>query len=202
MKNIWWMAVAALLCAGEAGAQGRSMIGDVPLTNVKPYRELQDFGLCVAKNQRQASLAVIAAVPGSPEEAKVFKKRIYGEQTCLFGGTSMSMPGMFARGAIAEGLLRTGGIPDSLRLAGVARGEARELHGVARCYTASHRAEVEKLMLIHPGSAEEVKAIAGLWQDFRTCMPNFNVRLNAPWIRFLLAEALLRLPPNTTPAAG
>jgi len=26
----------------------------------------------------------------------------------------------------------------------------------------------------------------------------FTVRLNAPWIRFLLAEALLRLSPDTT----
>jgi hypothetical protein len=32
-------------------------------------------------------------------------------------------------------------------------------------------------------------------------MPGFTVRLNAPWIRFLLAEALLRTGPTTT-AAG
>jgi hypothetical protein len=73
----------------------------------------------------------------------------------------------------------------------------RDLHGVARCYTSGHRNEVEALMKIHPGSQEEVKAVAALWEDFRKCMPKFQVRLNAPWIRFLLAEALLRIEPNT-----
>jgi hypothetical protein len=108
------------------------------------------------------------------------------------------MPTVFARGAIAEGLLRSEGVPDNYRLPAPTPAEARDLHGVARCYTSGHRTEVETLLQTQPGSPEEVKAVAALWNDFRTCMPGFKVRLNAPWIRFLLAEALLRLEPNVT----
>jgi hypothetical protein len=108
------------------------------------------------------------------------------------------MPISFARGAIAEGLLLTGGVPDTYRLAIPSPADARELHGVARCYAAGHQNEVEKLLKTHPGSREEVAAVAALWNDFRKCMPGKTVRLNAPWIRFLLAEALLRTPSSTT----
>jgi hypothetical protein len=128
---------------------------------------------------------------------------VYGEHgACLPGGTRMSMPIVFARGAIAEGLLRSDGVPDEYRLPSPAPSETRDLHGVARCYTAEHRTEVEKLLQVAPGTPQEVKAVAGLWEDFRKCMPGFNVRLNAPWIRFLLAEALLRLRANTSPAGS
>jgi hypothetical protein len=199
MTRYWWVAIAALLYAGDAGAQGRSGFTEIPLNNVKPFRELRDFGDCLARAQRKPSLALIATKPGSAEEAKILKKWVYGEHTtCLFGGTKMAMPDIFARGAIAEGLLRHEGVPATHRLPDVAPGDARDLHDVARCYTSRHRGEVQKLMQIHPGSREEVKAIAALWPDFRTCMPGFNVRLNAPWIRFLLAEALLRLEPTAT----
>jgi hypothetical protein len=202
MTRHWWVAVAALLYAGDAGAQGQSAFSETHMTNIKPFRQLQAFGDCLARTQRKPSLDLIATVPGSPEEAKLLKKWLYGEHTsCLFGGASMAMPGMFARGAVAEGLLRHEGVPATHRLPAVAPGEARDLHAVARCYTSRHRGEVEKLMQVRPGSPEEVKAVAALWPEFRTCMPKFNVRLNAPWIRFLLAEALLRVEPNT-PASG
>ena len=203
MKIHAWAAIAGLLCAAQASAQGRSGIFDTPLTNVNPYRELQAFGACLARTQRTQALALIATAPDSPEEAKILKKWLYGEhETCLFGGTNMKMPGLFARGAVAEGLLRTQGVPATHRLSSLSPTEARDLHGVARCYTSNHRTEVQALMRIEPGSPAEVKAIAALWPDFRTCMPNFKVRLNAPWIRFLLAEALLRLEPNTTASGG
>jgi hypothetical protein len=141
----------------------------------------------------------MATTPDSPEEKKILKKWVYGErETCLFGGSEMVMPGLFARGAIAEGLLRAEGVPATHRLPSPSAAEVRDLHGAARCYTSSHRAEVQKLMQFHPGSREEMTAIAALWPGFKACMPNFTVRLNAPWIRFLLAEALLRLEPNTT----
>jgi hypothetical protein len=193
-----------LLCLGEAapaqfgtGQSGSSTT--VPLGNVQAYRELQLFGSCYARNQRKAALALIATVPGSTEEAKSFRKLLYGEQViCLSGGSRMSMPVVFARGAIAEGLLRTEGVPDTYRLPSPSPADVRDLHGTARCYTSGHRGEVQKLLQTEPGSAEEAKAVRGLWNDFRACMPGATVRLNAPWIRYLLAEALLRLGPNTT----
>jgi hypothetical protein len=206
MKTFWLASIAIALCGGEATAQlgtGQSgMSTSTPLSNVRPYKELQSFGDCLARRARKSALALMATAPDSREEDKVLKKYVFGEHTtCLAGGTEMQMPTMFARGAIAEGLLRSGGVPAEYRLPAPAPSAVRDLHGVARCYTAGHRADVEKLLQTHPGTPAEVQAVAAIWDDFRTCMPGFKVRLNAPWIRYLLAEALLRVAPNTT-AAG
>jgi hypothetical protein len=201
------LVLVGLVIAAPASAQiagGRSgMSTSAPLSNVSAYQELRSFGVCFAQSQRKTALSIIATQPGSTEERNVLRKLVYGEHTsCMFGGTKMSMPDIFARGAIAEGLLASDDVPDAYRLTAPLAGEAKDLHGVARCYTNGHRGEVRSLLATKPGSPEEVKAVAALWNDFRTCMPNFNVRLNAPWIRFLLAEALLRLPPEASRSGG
>lgn len=204
MKIYWWLSIASMIYAGEAAAQiapGHSGIStSTPINNARPYRELQTFGACLARTRRRAALALIATEPDSPEETKALRGLVYGEHsTCLLSGTEMSMPNVFARGAVAEGLLRTaGGVPETYRLPSPSPTEVRDLHGAARCYTSSHRTEVEKLLQTSPGTREEVTAVAALWEGLKTCMPNLKVRLNAPWIRFLLAEALLRLGPSTT----
>jgi hypothetical protein len=203
MRTFWAASIAILICSGDAAAQfGTGQSGtstSTPMSNARPYKELQAFGTCLAQTARKAALAVVATAPGSREEDKVLKKFVFGERTtCLYGGTEMRMPSIFARGAIAEGLLRSGGVPAEYRLPAPAPSEVRDLHGAARCYTSGHRRDVEKLLQTSPGTPEEVKAVAAIWDEFRTCMPNFKVRLNAPWIRFLLAEALLRVEPDMT----
>lgn len=207
MKTFWAASIAIGLCSGEAAAQfggGQSGVStSTPMSNARPYKELQSFGICLARTARTAALAVVATAPGSREEDKVLKKFVYGERTtCLFGGTQMQMPAVFARGAIAEGLVRSGGVPAEYRLPAPAPSGVRDLHGAARCYTSGHRSDVEKLLQTDPGTPQEVKAVAALWDEFRACMPGFKVRLNAPWIRYLLAEALLRVGPNTTASGG
>ena len=201
MKIVHWVAVGTLLCTGQASAQmgtGQSgMSTSAPLNNMRPYRELNAFGACFARTQRRSALTLIATVPGSAEEDKAFRRLVYGESaTCLMSGTRMAMPTVFARGAIAEGLLKAEGVPNDYRLSVPAQGEARDLHAAARCYTAKHRSEVETLLQTEVGSPQEVAAVAGLWKDVRACMPGFKGRLNAPWIRYVLAEALLRLGPD------
>ena len=196
-----------LLVAGAAQAQNTGsrsgMSTTSPIANMKAYEELRAFGRCVARTQRTAALRVIAANPGSAEESDMLRKYIVGERyTCMLGGDKMAMPNLLARGAIAEGLLLEGGVPAEYRLTAPAVGEARDLHGVARCYVVNHRTEVDGVLATRPGSAEELKAVQALWNDFRACMPGFNVRLNTPWIRSLLAEAALRLPPVTAGQGG
>jgi hypothetical protein len=191
---------ATLPGAAQAQASGHST--SAPLTNLKPFRELVAFGTCYAKTDRKAALILLATVPNSPEENKAFHQMVYGERSCLPSGTTMKMPILYARGAIAEGLLSAGGVPDTHRLSTPALADVRDLHGVARCYTAGHRTEVETLLKTHPGSREEVKAVGALWNDFRACMRGFNVRMNAPWIRFLLAEALLRTESSIAASAA
>ena len=203
MKTFWSASIAIMLCSGEAAAQigtGQSGIStSTPVSNARPFKELQSFGTCLARTARNAALAVVATAPGSREEGKVLKKFVFGERTtCLFGGTQMQMPAIFARGAIAEGLLLSGGVPAEYRLPAPAPSEVRDLHGAARCYASRHRGDVQKLLQTDPGTPQEVKAVAAIWDEFRTCMPNFKVRLNAPWIRYLLAEALLRVESSTT----
>lgn len=204
--RIFLSAISALaLLAQPALAQsGRSGIStSAPLTNGSAFDELQKLGRCFAKTERKNALAVIATVPGSKEEDELFKRVLYGERTtCMFGGTNMTMSTIYARGAVAEGLLRSAGVPQEYVLPAPTPADAQDLHGVARCYTSGHRAEVQALLQTKAGSTKETAAVAAIWEDFRTCMPGFNVRLNAPWIRFLLAEALLRLAPDTKLSEG
>lgn len=192
--------VAALSQAGVAHAQsGRSgMSTGAPLTNVDAYRDLSAFGHCYARTNRSGALAFIATTPGSREEARVFDRLIGGERyTCMAGGTETNASLVYFRGVVAEGLLKAGqGVPDNLVLAIPTVAEVSDLGGVARCYAAGHSAEIQSLLETNVGSREETAAVAALWEDFRACFPEgFRVRLNAPWIRFLLAEAMLRLPP-------
>ena len=179
------------------------MSTSAPLTNVSAFNELQKLGACFAKYHRKQALTIIGSVPGSDEENDAFQRFFNGERsTCMFDGTRMTMSTIYARGVIAEGLLRSEGVPQEYVLSVPTPAEARDLHGVARCYAIGHQDEVKALLQTKAGSPAEVKAVAAIWEDFRTCMPGFNVRLNAPWIRFLLAEALLRLAPDTKLSRG
>jgi len=201
-------AIAAItLLTQSASAQmasGRSgMSTSSQLKNVAAFDELQSLGNCFAKHHRKQALAIMATVPGSPEEDEIFKRVFYGERaTCMFEGTRMSMSTIYARGVVAEGLLRSDGVPQEYVLPAPTPAEARDLHGVARCYAASHQEEIQTVLRTKAGSENETKAVAAIWEDFRACMPGFNVRLNAPWIRYLLAEALLRLAPDTKLSRG
>jgi hypothetical protein len=205
-----YLALTALIIGGFSSAASAQLGSGhsghstaVNKTNVKAFLELQAFGRCFAKTYRSNALAVIATVPGTAEEAKAFDRLVYGDDVgCLFGGTQMVMPIVFARGAIAEGLLMGGGVPEGYRLASPAAAQVRNLHEGARCYAAGHRTQVQALLATPLGSLEENKAAAAIWPEFRTCIPGQSVRLNAPWIRFLMAEALLRIPPATTASGG
>lgn len=209
MKLLCWAALAALASSGAASAQiasGRSGVSTSErLTNVRAFTDLRNFGICFVRTQRRAALTLIATVPGSPEETQAFNRFVFGERsTCMFGGTNVEASIVYMRGVIAEGLLLSGGVPETHRLPAPTAAEVRNLGDVARCYVAGHRAEAQTVLATRLGSAEEVAAVTAVWEDFRTCLPpSQRIRLNAPWIRFLLAEAMLRLPPaGANPPAG
>jgi hypothetical protein len=181
---------------GQGGRSGHST--SEASSNVRPFAELSAFGRCYVRTNRNRALAFIATAPGSPEEGEFHTRWITGEQYCLSGGsgTVVSVSTIYMRGAIAEGLIRSeDGVPASLALPVPIVAEVRDLGDVARCYASGHRAEIQGLLATDVGTPQETAAVAGLWNDFRACMPqNMRVRLNAPWIRFLLVEGLLRLP--------
>jgi hypothetical protein len=182
------------------GQSGHSTSGE--LRNVKVLRDLDTFGRCLASTDRKSSLALIATKPGSKEEDDAFRKFTRLDQVCLFGGTQMYGSVIYIRGAIAEGLLEAGGVPPHLLLPAPSPAQVTSLSEAARCYTAGHRAEVQALMKMNAGTKQEVAAVGALWPGLKACLPpRANVRLNALWIRFLLAEALLRLSPTAAAPA-
>jgi hypothetical protein len=201
MRLLQWTVLAALVLSGAASAQvpaGRSGMSTADtLSNMNAYRELRNFGICLVRTQRSAALAIIAAEQGSPEERRAMQGTVYGEldTNCMGGGDTTTMSGVYARGTIAEGLLLSGGVPPSLLLPAPAPNEVRDLAGAGRCYAAGHQAEIRALLATQIGSPQERAAAAALWNDFRTCLARFNIRLNQVWIRYILAEGLLRLAP-------
>ena len=208
------VAFAILTLVGMAGithqalaqiATGRSgMSTEMRQDNIRAFRDLSRFGRCYANTNRNQALTLIATTPGSTEEEQVFRRLVRGDQHCLYGGTRVTLSVVYFRGVIAEALLRSDeALPESYRLPAPSVAEVRSLDEVARCYASGHRSQVQTLLATEAGSAEEVAAVQSLWEDFRTCLPaEARVRLNATWIRFLLAEALLRLAPEARATAS
>ena len=212
MKAFRTVVLGLLALVGMAGmtrpalgqiATGRSgMSTEMRLENVRAMRDLIRFGRCYVSMHRNQALSLLATTPGTAEEGEVFRRLVRVEQNCLFPGT-MTLSAVYFRGAIAEAFLRSPeGVPASYRLPAPTLAEVRHLGDVARCYASGHRVQAQNLLATEAGSPEELAAVQSIWNDFRTCLPaDARVRLNATWIRFLLAEALLRLDP-AAPASG
>lgn len=190
----------ALALPGQAVAQiAPTMSGTSSLIttqNTQAFLDLADFGRCFVRSSPTGAIALIGMAPGSEEENQFFRRMVSRELGCMAEGTTFNVSDAYIRGVIAEAMLTRGvSLPSSLVLPAPTVGEVRGLHDVARCYASGHRSQVQALLATHLGSAEESAAVSALWNDFRACLPpNARVRLNAPWIRFLLAEAMLRLP--------
>jgi hypothetical protein len=169
-------------------------------------KQLADFGRCYGDNQRKQALLLIATRPGSREEAATFRKLFKSDsQMCLLGGTRMYSLIESVRGAIAEGLLRSGEpLPAEYRLTAPTAAEVGGLSDVARCYAASHLEEVKRVLATKPGSRAEHEAVKGVVGGFGVCLPpGGKIRADATLVRFRLAEALLRLGvPFAAPAGS
>lgn len=189
--------------AAQLGTGRSGMSTSERLENVRAMQALARFGGCFARTYRRGALEIVASEPESDSERALFRRHVFGEQACALYDTTASI--VYMRGVIAEGLLRSGeGLPANYRLPAPTLAEVRNLHDAARCYVAGRQERVQALLATDAGSAEEVAAVRALWSDFSdACIPdNFRFRLNAPWIRFLLAEAMLRLAPAAAANAG
>lgn len=207
------VAVILMGATGRAHAQepaqpvpGRSGMSTADaLTNVDAFTDLAHFGRCFASMNRQAVFGVLATTPGSTAETEMFRRVLANdEQQCLHGGTRTQASNAYFRGVFAEGLLtnRTP-LPPNLIQTPIPVDQVSDLGGIGRCYIGAHRAEAQALLATRLGSAEEMAAVRILWPSFNACIPRrFSIRLNAPWIRMLIAEAVLRVPARAAPTSG
>lgn len=162
-------------------------------------RALSAFGNCYARLSTARAFELIATEPGSREEAETYRRLFRSDsQNCLGEGMSLRVPVAFVRGAISEGLLEHRiAVPDVLvRTAPAPDAAIRKYSEAARCYAANHGAEIRTLLASAPGGQRELGALRPLAADFFRCMPANaqDRRFNATHLRYMLAEALLRLP--------
>lgn len=195
-------AESAQIPPGYSGSSTTIVMAD----NEEALRTLAAFANCYARYSAPRAFELLATEPGARAEAQTYRRLFRtASQNCLGEGTELSLPVAFVRGAIAEGLLeRNVALPAHLILAVPAPGvEVRRYSEAARCYAAAHPAEVRALLAVPAGSQREAEALRALADDFFRCLPERaqGRRFGATQLRYLLAEALLRLP-STTASAG
>jgi hypothetical protein len=210
LNRLTWLATAALLAvSGPAEAQlapGRSGFSSTStLSGPEVWDAIWSFGRCYAREYRPTAFELLATRPGSAEENAVLARMFHGEVGCLGDVSFLSTPMRFLRGAIAEGLIRERTpIPANLIVAAPADASSvRSMSDAARCYVATHRAEVRGLIdTTRPGSSGELAAINRIGPDFLNCVPPAarHTQFNATDLRFHLVEALLLLPPEASAA--
>lgn len=207
--------LAALIAGGGAGQDAAAQIaagvsGSSTTTTMddgEAWRTLRAFGHCYSSRNLAGALALIATEPGSRAEAETYRRLFRGDSQCLGGSTELAMPVAMVRGAIAEGLYRNrAALPANLALAAPVAGvPIRRFSEAARCYAATHRDQVRSLVeTTAPGSRQELAAMNDMASDFFRCLPEVarSRRLNPTQVRYLVAEALLRLPTSPSASAG
>jgi hypothetical protein len=200
------LGIAALLASIPAtgfAQTGRSGFSTSRAVGEREYwNALRWFGRCFARTAPQAAFDFLATEPGSAEENAIYTRLFAsGDIECLGDMTQMSVVVRYVRGSIAEGLLLLNTrIPPRLTLYPPAPGaQITTLSEVSRCFAATHRAETRAMIAdTRPGSAEEEAALGRMETELFRCVPPAasNIQLESTNLRYHLAEALLRLPPQ------
>lgn len=193
---------SAQIAPGYSGTSGG---GVVYMGDEEIWQALRVFGTCYARVNPAHALELIATEPGSEEERNAVRRAIRDPQNCFGYVSRVRAPYATLRGAVAEGLFRRRvAIPAALHRAPPARGtDSRNMHDSARCVAAAHGDRVRALLATAIGSRAEREAVAAflsgpLWQCVPAEVGEFD--MSPLMARYLLAEALLRLPPATQTA--
>jgi hypothetical protein len=202
---LWCGVVALLGSLPEASAAqiagGRSGFSTEQSLGAREYWDaVRYFGRCFASVSQAGAFELLATEPGSAAESTVANRLLQADSNCIPGVSRISFALPHLRGAIAEGLVSLGtAIPSNLVLTAPAPGATiANISEAARCYAATHRAEVRALLSgTRTGSAEELAALERMSPDFFRCVPPNarNYQFRATDVRYRLAEALLRLRP-------
>jgi hypothetical protein len=202
-------ALLALVPQGSIAqiAPSRSGTSTSQALGVEEYWDaVRAFGRCFVHRTPNDAFALLSTTPGSREETAVIRVLMHGDAPCLGDVTRLTFHAPHIRGSFAEGLiLNRTLIPPRLAVTAPAAGAPiRTISEAARCYAATHGAEVRALIAgSRPGSTQELAAVQRMATDFFQCVPA-EARgrpFNATNVRYSLAEALLRMGP-TAPAAA
>ena len=192
---------AAVLAAPGAPAQiAPSRSGSSSTTVMaddESWRTVVAFGNCFAGRYPDQVLALMATVPGSAAEVRVYRRVFRRRASACLVDTELRMPRWIVRGAVVEGLFRRGvELPANLVQAAPAPGTARTLTGAALCYAAAHPERVRALVAgSRAGGRDEHEAISAMAEGFFRCIrpSTAELRFDATMLRYRLVEALLRL---------
>ena len=187
----------AQLATGRSGSSSLTY-----MSNEEAMSELAAFGKCYAKKRRDEALSLLATRPGSREEVATYRQLFSREQSCMSPGTSLGSHLPYVRGAIAEGLLRSGvGLPATYLLPAPTAVEVRSISDAARCYAARHRQDVQALLVTKPASKREFEVVSAMMEGFAACMPEgADPKFDVTTLRYRLIEGLLRIAPAGTTA--
>ena len=186
---------------------GRSGFSTVQSMNASQYWDAVFwFGRCFARTSQPIAFDLLASEPQSREERAIFARVFNGQESnCLNAVLQLTMAQPHIRGAIAEGFIRDGPSPPARLIVTAPPPGAtiRNITEAARCYAATHAAEVRALIMeTRPGTPQELAAVQRMGTDFLQCVPPEARRyqFNTTDLRYRLAEALLRLGLAGTPA--
>lgn len=188
------------------GYSGSSDGGVDYMGNEEIWQALRVFGTCYARVNAPHALELIGTEPGTQAERDAVRRAIRDPQNCFGYVVRVRAPYATLRGAVAEGLFRRRvAIPAALRQAPPARGtESRNIYEAARCVAAAQGDRVRGLLATSMGSRGEREAASALLSGpFRQCVPPEagTLAMSPMYVRYLLAEALLRLPATASAEA-
>lgn len=195
-------AAPALAQGGLApGYSGQSGTRYLPLSD--SWFTIRQLGACLAQQKLEPSRAMLAAVPGSPEEDRAVHQLIGRETSCLRGAHSLQFTRDMLRGSVAEALYQRGnqGPPPPASSEDAA---VTDFAGFAGCIVAARPAQVHELLTTtRLGTDEERRLVARMAPEMGPCLPQgVELSLQPPLVRLALAEAIYRAsiaPPADAP---
>lgn len=211
------LGIFALIFGGLAGAAAQAQIapgysgisggGTSYMGDEETLQALRVFGACYARVSAPQALQLIATQPGTPAERIAVRQAIRSPQNCFGYVSRVRAPYFVLRGAVAEGLWkRRVQFPENLRQAAPAQGaDSRDIYEAARCFAAAHGDRVRALLATQLGSRGEREAVGEIMSGpFRQCVPADAgaIDLQPIQARYVLVEALLRLPASPPATAG
>ena len=188
--------LTAPLAASPAKAAGAPVSKAAPTDDATAaWQGIAAVGRCEVRHAPRNAAAFLASQPGSPDEEVAYHALFGRDVACLGELTRLSAPRLAMRGTVAEAFLKAQPLQAVMAEANAEVAAKAPPTSFSECYVASHPRAVRALLTSTTiASAEEHAAIAKMSSDFGPCLSsNQKMRVNAPLLRLMFAEALYDL---------